>query len=473
VTAVRAGEPTLLPVGVASDTTDGLRRSGVVALQLPADRLADIGLVNAVDPDDAADRAGVGRDAPPALADGRPVLFWLRAFPREGVPEIGRLRWVGANAADVEQVAQAPPELLGLGHGLSHQELGLANPPVVADSLQVQVQEDGTDWVAWTVVDSLAASGPADRHLLLDAGAGRLRCGDSVRGRVLPAGRAVRALGYRNGGGRQGNVAAGAITQVADVGPVTVTNPLPTGGGEDPEPIDRALERIPGELTRHDRAVVADDFRQLAMGPGVGRAECLPLFDPRTRDRDAAGVVTVVVWPAEDPRHPDAPLADETLLRAVCARLDARRLVTTELFVVPATYHPVAVSVGIAVKPGHSTIGVRRWVELVLRQYLSPLPPFGPEGKGWPLGRRVHGPELEAAVLQVEGVEFVEALNVADMSGGTPTPGSVALAAWEVPELVEVAVVLGTPPAAGSGPAQPLPPTEPDPVPVPVPRSEC
>jgi len=147
--------------------------------------------------------------------------------------------------------------------------------------------------------------------------------------------------------------------------------------------------------------------------------------------------------------------------------------VTTELFVVPATYHPVAVSVGIAVKPGHSTIGVRRWVELVLRQYLSPLPPFGPEGKGWPLGRRVHGPELEAAVLQVEGVEFVEALNVADMSGGTPTPGSVALAAWEVPELVEVAVVLGTPPAAGSGPAQPLPPTEPDPVPVPVPRSEC
>ncbi|WP_214408044.1 putative baseplate assembly protein [Pseudonocardia lacus] len=479
VTGVQGTDRVLFPVAVAADSTDGLRRSGVVALQLPAAHLSEIGLdpppdpAAPVDPDEAADRAGVGRNAPPALADGPPVLFWLRAFPREGVPEIGRLRWVGANAADVEQVAQAPPELLGRGHGLSHQELGLANAPVVAESVQVQVQEDGTDWVDWTVVDSLAASSPDDRHLLLDAGAGRLRCGDSVRGRVLPAGAAVRALGYRHGGGRRGNVAAQALTQVADVGAVTVANPLPTGGGEDPEPIDRALERIPGELTRHDRAVVADDFRQLALVPGVGRAECLPRFDPRTRDRDAAGVVTVIVWPTEDPRHPDAPLADETLLRAVCARLDARRLVTTELFVVPATYHPVAVSVGIAVKPGYSTIGVRRWVELVLRQYLSPLPPFGPEGQGWPLGRRVHGPELEAAVLQVEGVEFVEALEVADMATGTPAPGPVLLAAWEVPELVEVTVVLGTPPAAGTGTPQPVPPTAPAPVPVPVPRSEC
>jgi predicted phage baseplate assembly protein len=471
----RRDEVVLLPVAVTADTTDGLRRSGVVALQLPAAQLGSIGLpvLDEADAEEAADAAGVGIDVPPALADGPPVLFWLRAFPRAGTPEIGRLRWVGANAADVEQVAQAPPEVLGRGHGLSHQELGLVNTPVVPGSVQVEVQEDGTAWVPWEIVETLAASGPGDRHLLLDPGAGRLRCGDSVRGRVLPPGATVRALTYRHGGGRQGNVAAKAITQVVDLGAVTVTNPLPTAGGEDPEPIDSALARIPGELTRHDRAVVADDFRQLATVPGVGRAECLPRFDPRTRDRDAAGVVTVMVWPTEDPRHPDAPLADETLLRAVCARLDARRLVTTELFVVPASYHRVAVSVGVAVKPGFSTIGVRRWVELVLRQYLSPLPPFGPEGRGWPLGRRVHGPELEAAVLQVDGVEFVEDLLVADLASGAPVPGTVALQAWEVPELAEVAVVLGSPPPAGNGPAAPLPTDAPPPVPVPVPRSEC
>ena len=33
---------------------------------------------------------------------------------------------------------------------------------------------------------------------------------------------------------------------------------------------------------------------------------------------------------------------------------------------------------------------VRRWVELILRRYLAPLPPYGPEGLGWPLGRRAN-----------------------------------------------------------------------------------
>ncbi|MGY1679360.1 putative baseplate assembly protein [Geodermatophilus sp. SYSU D01176] len=456
---------------VVRDTTDGLRGSGVVALQLPTARLAEIGPAEPDDPD----LAGVG-DAPPALGDRPEPLFWLRAFPREGVPDIGRLLWVGLNAAEVEQVAQAPPELLGTGHGLSAQELPLANAPVVPGTLRVEVLEDDGTWVPWEVVDSLAAAGPGDRVLALDPVAGRLRCGDAVRGRVLPLGAAVRAAGYHHGGGRVGNVAPRAIDRVVDVPAVQVGNPLPTSGGEEAETITRALERIPGELARQDRAVVAEDFRELATVPGVGRAECLPRFHPPSRATGAAGVVTVVVWPAEDPRHPDAPSADATLLRAVCERLDARRLVTTELYVVPPTYHPVAVSVGLAVKRGSSEIGVRRWVELVLRQYLSPLPPYGPEGRGWPLGRRVHGPELEAAVLQVEGVEFVEDLLVADLAGDAPVPGTVALAGWEVPELRSVTVVVGPPPAAGSGPPGPLPPPSPQapaPVPVPVPRDEC
>ncbi|GGR98324.1 putative baseplate assembly protein [Micromonospora fulviviridis] len=458
------GTPIFLPVDVVRDTTDGLRHDGVIALQLPAAELDEIGLTP---PDD--DLAGIA-DRPPALADRPPVLFWLRAFPRQGVPELGRLRWIGVNAAEVEQVAEAPPELLGVGVGLSGQELALANAPVVPGTLQVEVFQ-GDKWVEWTIVDTLAASTRTDCHLLLDPGAGRLRCGDSVRGRVLPAQAPVRAVTYRYGGGRRGLVKPGDINTVLDGPDVTVTNPLSTTGGEDAEPISRALERIPGELVRHDRAVTADDFRELATIPGVGRAECLPRFEPTSRSFDAAGVVSVVVWPTEDPRHPNAPRADATLLRAVCRHLDARRLVTTELYVIPPTYHRVGISVGLAVKKGYSAIGVRRWVELVLRQYLAPLPPYGPDGRGWPLGHRVHGPELEAAVLQVEGVEFVEELKVADLQPAQPAPGTVKLAGWEVPELTEVTVVVGPAPDPGTG--GPQPPPAPAPVPVPVPRDKC
>jgi hypothetical protein len=470
VSARRAGDPVgtdYLPVSVIRDTTNGLRQDGVVALQLPAAQLDQIGVGQVAD----ADLAGVD-DSPPALADQPPVLFWLRAFPRQGVPEIGRLRWAGANAADVEQVADAAPELLGIGSGLSGQAVGLSHTPVVLDTLQVQVRE-GDQWQSWQVVDSFAASQPTDRHVTLDPAAGTIRCGDSVRGQVFPIGAAIRAAAYSYGGGRAGLVKAGAISQVVG-GPdaVKVTNPLPTVGGADGETITSALERIPGELARHDRAVTQEDFRELASAiVGVGRAECLPRFDPVTKSFDAAGVVTVMIWPTGDPLHPNAPLADTTLLGAVCSQLDARRLVTTELYVIPATYHPVAVSIGLAVKTGYSAIGVRRWVEMIVRQYLAPLPPFGPDGTGWPLGHRVHGPELEAAVVQVEGVDFVEEIKVADLAGGTPVIGTVELAGWEVPELSEITVVAGSAPDPGSGGL--TPPPGPAPVPVPVPKDEC
>ncbi|KRB43012.1 putative baseplate assembly protein [Terrabacter sp. Root181] len=456
--------PEYVPLTVVRDTTSSLRHDGVVALRLPASRLKDIGVPDLADPD----LAGV-QDRPPSLADGKPVLFWIRVFSRDGTAPLRRLRWVGLNAADVVQVTDASPEQVAVGTGFSHQEYQLANMPVVPGTLELQVLENNR-WQTWTPVETFAGSRPGDRHFVLDAGPARVRCGDSVRGMVFPAGAQIRAAAYRYGGGRRGLVKAHDI-QTTDSPGVTVDNPLPTAGGEDAESITSALERIPGELARHDRAVTADDFRALASIPGVARTECLPRFDPTTKRFDAAGVVTVMVWPAADPHHPDAPLPDATLLRAVCGQLDARRLVTTELYVIPPTYKRIAISVGLAVKPGFSPLGVRRWVELVLRQYLSPLPPFGPDGRGWPLGHRVHAPELEAAAVQVEGVDFVEELVVADLSSGTPVEGTVELMGWEVPEVVEITVVEGPAPAPGSGGATPAP-TNP-PVPVPVPKDEC
>lgn len=459
-----AGEPEYREVTVEGDTTHGLTRDGVVVLRLP-EGLLGVGVVPLADPD----RAGTGA-LPPPVDDDRPVLFWLRAFPREGVPDIGRLRWVGFNAADVEQVAQAVPEFVGVGNGMPHQEFALAHGSVVPDSLELEVEENGA-WVEWQRVVSFAASGRADRHYTLDAVAGRVRGGDTVRGRAFQIDQRIRVRGYSYGGGRQGNVAAKAVSKVEANVDVTAANPLPLRGGEEAETIAEALERIPGEFGRHDRAVTSSDFRELASITGVGRAECLARFHPPMRMWEAAGVVSVVVWPTEDPKHPDAPVPDDSLLRAVCRQLDARRLVTTELYVIPPTYRKVAVSVGLAVKQGYSAAAVRRWVELVLRQYLAPLPPYGPEGHGWPLGHRVYGPELEAAVLQVEGVDFLEGLEVAGQAGdGTWPPGTVELEGWEVVELSELSVVVGPPPPPGEGVP---PPPAPKLVPIPVPKDEC
>lgn len=482
-------QPRYRPLRVAGDTTAGFAQPGVVRLELP-----ERGPLGNAPPDDL-DLAGTG-DRPPPLDDDEleaEVLFWLRAYRRDG-ESLGRLLWVGANAAEVHQQRRAQPEYLGTGTGDADQRMRLVNPNVVAGSLVLEVEE-GDRWVRWDEVDSFAASGPDDRHYVLDPEAGEVRFG-GMGARPPQIGERVRASEYRYGGGAAGNVAPKAIEKVDRPGAtLKVANPLAATGGADAESVAEGLERIPGELRRRDRAVTADDFRELALavpGAPVARAECLPRFHPHHLDRlEVPGVVSVVVWPREDRRNPDAPAPGRALLRRVCRSLDARRLVTTELYVIPPTYRKVAVAVGVEVTPGFGVEAVRAWVELVLRQYLAPVPPYGPAGGGWPLGRRVHGPELEAAALQVEGVEFLHGLDVAGLApdGVTWEPGTVELRRFEVPQLAEITVVEGAPLEPGTAIEPPPPPPfgedEPqqpgDPqqpvrgVPIPIPRlrREC
>lgn len=454
---------------VIADTTRGLTQAGVVRVILPQD-LSQLGPILLSDPE----LAGTGQ-FPPALDDetAARVVLWLRAFRPDDSP-LGKVAYVGLNAAEVVQQRPARAEYLGTGTGQPRQRAALVHKPVLSGSLTLEVEEDG-GWRPWQEVDGFHHSREGDRHYRLDTEAGEVRFGDGIHGLAPQIGQRIRARVYQYGGGLDGNVAAGALARLVGVPGLKVRNPFPTTGGAAGESIAEALDRIPGELRRRDRAVTASDFAELArMTPGadIGRAECLPRFYPATRRSETPGVVSVVVWPREDRKHPNAPSPDRATLRAVCAYLDRRRLVTTELYVLPPTYRRIAVAVGLIVAPGHGVETVRRWVELALRQYLAPLPPYGPGGQGWPLGRRVHGPELEAAALQVEGVEYLESLAVAgwDDTHGWQI-GTVELALDEVPELVEITVVEGAARQPGTS-LEPAAPTGPL-VPIPIIREEC
>jgi hypothetical protein len=481
-------QPVYRTVNIEGDTTRGLNQEGVVRVRLPRD-LTDMGVF----PMDNADLRGTGQ-YPPALDDEKvaaKVRFWLRTFRRDG-GRFGKVQYVGANAAQVVQTRKARTEFVGMGTGQPNQRYKLIQKSVVEGSLVIEVEEiEG--WKRWTGVDGFHASAPDDRHFVVDSGAGEVHFGNGIQGLPPQLGQRIRALEYRYGGGIEGNVPAKAISKLTEVPPdaaknprgtlpaVKVSNPLRAQGGGAAETIAEALLRIPGELRRRDRAVTADDFRELALatpGASIGRTECLPRFYPPTKQQERAGVVSVVVWPREDALRPNAPLPDRNLLRAVCEWLDLHRLVTTELYVIPPTYHKVAVSVGLKVKPGYGVEAVRRWVELVLRQYLAPLPPYGPSGGGWPLGRLVHGPELEAICLQVEGVEFLENLKVAGWNGTTWKEESVKLQPYEVPELAEISVVEGPKiPDPGYAIEPPVSKTDAGavavPVPIPIIREEC
>jgi hypothetical protein len=480
---IENGEPTYIPVAVEGDTTLGLAQQGIVRIRIPDD-VTQLGTYTLDDPN----LAGTG-NFPPELDDEQQAantLFWLRATRTDPTQALGSALFIGINAIEAVQTRKANPEFLGTGNGQASQAYSLIHKPVIAGSAKIQVEEaDG--WTDWTIVDGFEGAQEDSRQCVLDPEAGTILFPNGIRGRAPQIGERIRALEYRYGGGPDGNVGATAITKVGNVGQVRASNPLPAKGGAPAESIADALDRIPGEFRRHDRAVTQSDFQELALatpGADIGRVDCIALFDPRTKSVEAAGVVSVVVWPREDLKNPNAPMPDRNLLRQVCTWLDARRLITTELYVIPPTYRKVAVATGLQAKPGYGIEAVRRWVELVIRQYLAPLPPYGPEGVGWPLGRHVYGPELEAAALQVEGVEYLTGLKLAvwdeasetwvSASAGSPQQcprDEVRLNVWEVPQLAEITVVQGDPLTPGEAIKPPSTPLVP--IPIPTIREKC
>lgn len=456
---VGVNAPPFVALSVLGDTTHGMLTTGVVKLELPA-RLPRL----------SAPGDGLTHSPPPVDDEEvrERIVAWLRVS-RPDRPDIGdsihRVLWVGANCVGAVQSRTPPPELLGSGTGDADQRFALNHSPVLPETVVLQVEEPA-GWTDWHPVDNFAHSTVTDRHFVVDHDHGAVAFG---RARVPQIGERIRVLSYRYGGGAAGNLPPGAVTTLPSAPAVTVTNPLMAVGGADRVDLAQALDAIPGEVHRRDRAVVAEDYRALALEvTGVARAEVLPLFHPDTPAVEAAGVTSVVVLPTSDQRNPDAPMPDLGLLRRVARYLDARRPVTAELYVIPPEYVRIAVSVGVRVREGYQVDAVRRWVETIVRQYLSAVPPDGPDAGGWPLGRAVRAAELEAVAVQVEGVEFAIATRLALVDPSPQERDTIALQPWQLTEVTEITVVSGDPPVPGTPLAPPAPPQVPVPLPVEV-----
>ena len=479
-------------LAVVADTTDGLGRRGIVRLRLPdargtAEPFGDWTADSFSPPD--PDLLGVG-ELPPRIdkaALAERVLAWIRVGRADVSHPPVRLRWVDINVVRAEQAVTAAAELLGHGSGRTGQRYTLAHAPVIAGSQQVQVFGP-LGWENWQVVDDLAVAGPDDPFYTLDSSDGGIAFGDGIHGRIPLPGEAIRCLTYQYGGGVRGNVGAERINRVFRAAPAAAlalkaANPLPAEFGADAETLPQASARIPEVLRHNDRAVAGDDFASLALetpGVQVGRAQVLPRHKPHERVDGVPGVVTLIVLPAYDPMQPDQPTPDKEMLRRVCAWLEPRRLVTTELYVTPPQYLRLSCSVAVEPEPGAGEETLRRHVELALRQHLAPLPPYGPDGQGWPFGRDVRDRDIEAAALRVQGVRLVnEVLLVGEAVSRSGVPsavtGSLPVLPWQLPVLLEVKVAIGA-----DTPAEPLPPldteaapTPVDSMPVPVGQEEC
>ncbi|GAP64385.1 hypothetical protein ARMA_2808 [Ardenticatena maritima] len=242
-----------------------------------------------------------------------------------------------------------------------------------------------------------------------------------------------------------------------------VSNPIPTWGGDDPETVDEAERRIPAFLRHQDRLVSAADFSDITErtpGVDIGRVDVLPLFHPDRPTTTSAGVVTVMVIPKYDPLYPDAPRPNKLFLDTVCAHLNPRRLVTTEVHVRGPIYKRLWVSVGVNVIAGRDIAPVHDAVRQAVRTFLSPLV-GGFDETGWPRDTQVDTNTLLAVVARVDGVQSVNEVQLGLETGGALD--SIAMQGLELPHLVGISVASGsarpldtvrgtTPPGDGDSP---------------------
>jgi predicted phage baseplate assembly protein len=401
----QAGATTLRPLHV-EDGTGGLRRSGIVRFAVPQSWEAEPG-----DPTSfsiVVSTYSATFTSPPRLIDLVPNAVAARHASRGGVA-----------AAELERQLDEWLPLPG-------RTLVLGAPDDVSDepdSVRLALRERDERWHRWHAVEDLDFSSPADRVFTIDRAKGALRFGDGLTGRIpVPHGADGRPrvrLAFRRGSGPRGNLGDGLLWE-ADVQGVTARNAVPATGGADPETLDQATFRVREAVAQNERAVTQEDYEVLALttpGVDIARAHVDVGGHPGFPCTPVPGAMTVYVVP-QAPRHGAAvaeddvaaPVVDPGALQAVVERLDAARLVGTEVYVRSARYRAVRVAVTIGSQPPDGG-DLRARLTADFRTYLDPL--VGGAGDGWPFGeplrpsallRRAHallGPGIPIASVAI------------------------------------------------------------------------
>lgn len=171
------------------------------------------------------------------------------------------------------------------------------------------------------------------------------------------------------------------------------------------ETLDQAVIRARKDMKTVTRAVTSGDYETLALGTPnvkVKRAKAIPRYHPNM-DREVPGIVTMVVIPDEPgpPGLPGIEFFDE-----VYRHLGQKRLLTTELFVIPPVYVEVSVEAKVVIKPGYLCSTVIENVNAGLNNFLHPLS-GGSDGGGWPFGRPVYLSEIYEVIDRAPGVDYV------------------------------------------------------------------
>lgn len=403
-----------------NDGTEGLRRTGTLEFLPPA-------------------------DWSPREDFGLEPAWYLRAAWTSAPDQVETPTTVLLNGVMGTQETTVRGEVLGSSTGVGGQAFRVSRTPVLpgqqlvvvepqapsASDLEGMQAEEGPGLVQplppvagaqpafrvrWHEVPDFYASGPRDRHYLLDHVSGALTFGDGQSGLIPPPGAGnIQLARYGTGGGSSGNVAGGSATQLKTTIPFVdaVTNPFPASGGADPEDVGSLVERAPRTLRHGMRAVTSEDYEDLALlaSTEVARAKCIPLLDPSLirngQPFPHLGATTVLIVPhSDDPR----PMPSSFLLETVQDYLRRHGAAVADIYVAGPFYLPVDLTAQVFLASVDQVSQVELAVPRALDTFLHPLA-GGFDGRGWPFGRLPHRSDLYTLLQGIPGVDHVGALD--------------------------------------------------------------
>lgn len=285
-------------------------------------------------------------------------------------------------------------ELLGTGNAAAPgQDFMLSKSPVTFLADQPGRSGDGysstvvltVDGRYWTEVPMLFGHGPDEaifETYVDDDGKTHVHTGDGETGRRLATGAPVSAT-YRTGSGAAVPAPA-TLTQVLNTVPNlrSVVNPVPPGGGSDPQPTSELRGLAPRSVLTFGRAISGDDYAAIAAAaPGVTRAASAFEWDPD----EQRPIVRVYVG--------DDPGAVASARAALVAQADPTR----PLVVVKAIKHTFHLALTLVLDPSFVAAEVYSAVTSALVDGL-----FAPGVLG--LGEVLYRSHIEEVVLAVPGV---------------------------------------------------------------------
>lgn len=329
----------------------------------------------------------------------------------------------GTAVASLVQGQTFTDEIVAQSDGTMDQQYKLFNSPVIDGSVSVIVGDSTTGFIPYSYVAHLVDAGPADTVFTVYTDENNVtwvQFGDGVNGIVPPSLSNIEVT-YRVGGGVNGNIAAGLITQiVTQVDGVSISvdaNGVPISSafanGADKETTDDIRVNAPRSWSTQDRCTSLEDYENAAVSvAAVTKASAIA--------KHFASVTVYISGPA-------GSVPTQSLIDAVQSFLsDPKRCgpgVTVS--VAAASLVPVNVTLTLGVLNNYSQSSVKTAVVQAIQNVMAYT--------NTDFGSRVSVAGIYRAIAEVPGVDYADITNLARADAAQGVVTDVLVRDWEIP----------------------------------------